>query len=190
LLKAEALMNSYRLTARQKNILENWVIGAFQSAADANRQPLDAGATLDRATLERCVGGGFFPGIESGTVLRQPTIWDGLARLTRGAFTDLDGSSQLMGPGALSHRMACPWQADFVECLTNWWPAQRPDIAGRTSTGGPGPDWARGIVVGGDEEAPQSHLNMIEHFAQLGVIVARDGIFVEQGRDPAFDTGV
>jgi len=23
--------------------------------------------------------------------------------------------------------MACPWQADFFECNTYWWPAQRPD---------------------------------------------------------------
>ena len=23
--------------------------------------------------------------------------------------------------------MALPWQADFYECSTHWWPAQRPD---------------------------------------------------------------
>ena len=31
-------------------------------------------------------------------------------------------------PGDINAYMALPWQADFNECNTNWWPAQRPDI--------------------------------------------------------------
>jgi hypothetical protein len=29
--------------------------------------------------------------------------------------------------GDVTRYMAVPWQADFFECNTNWWPAQRPD---------------------------------------------------------------
>jgi hypothetical protein len=29
--------------------------------------------------------------------------------------------------GDMTKRMALPWQADFFECNTHWWPSQRPD---------------------------------------------------------------
>jgi hypothetical protein len=85
--------------------------------------------------------------------------------------------------------MACPWQADFTECAGAWWPAQRPDIAGRTAAGAAGPDWARGIIVNAEDD-PRSHQNMVDHFAQLGVIVRSGNGFTEVDRDPALDTGV
>jgi hypothetical protein len=191
--KAQVQMDSYRLTQRQTAILEQWVQGNFDSAADATRPAQDVGALLDRACLERCVGGGFFPGIEAGTILRQPTIYVGFARLTRGTFTDQDGSTQQMAPGLLSQRMACPWQADFTECLENWWPSQRPDLIGRIAGGAPGQRWDRGIIVDDNPQDPRSHLNMVNHFAQLGLVVAtpNGGMtgFVETGRDPALGTG-
>jgi hypothetical protein len=191
--KAQVQMDSYRLTQRQTAILEQWVQGNFDSAADATRPAQDVGALLDRACLERCVGGGFFPGIEAGTILRQPTIYVGFARLTRGTFTDQDGSTQQMAPGLLSQRMACPWQADFTECLENWWPSQRPDLTGRIAGGAAGPRWDRGIIVDDNPQDPRSHLNMVNHFAQLGLVVAtpNGGMtgFVETGRDPALGTG-
>jgi hypothetical protein len=93
-------------------------------------------------------------------------------------------------PGLISSRMACPWQADFVECCRNWWPAQRPDITGRTAGGLPAADWHRVIVVNDDESDPQSHQNMVDHFAQLGVIVKSGSGFIEIDRDPSLDTGV
>jgi hypothetical protein len=184
-------MSEFNLTQRQLGILESWVQGVFQTAANPMRLPLDAAQTLDRAVLDRCVGGGFFPGIEIGTILRNPSIYAEFVRLIRGTFTDFDGSERTMGPGILSQRMACPWQADFTECEGNWWPAQRPDLAGRLADGSPGPHWDRGIVAGGDPMDPQSHLNMVQHFAQLGVIVADTSSgttkFVETDRDPALD---
>ena len=192
LLKAQNEMNSYRLTQRQISLLDQWVQGHFDGQADATRPARDAGAQLDSACLERCVGGGFFPGIEAGSTMRLPTLHAGFARLTRGTFTDLDGSVQQMVPGLLSQRMACPWQADFTECLTDWWPAQRPDLTGRTATGGAGPRWDRGIIVTAEDD-PRTHLNMINHFAQLGIVVASTNAgvttFVETGRDPALDAG-
>lgn len=189
LLAAASQMSDYRLTDRQSQILDAWVNGAFQEQADAARPNPSAASALDRASLEHCIGGGFFPGIEAGTVLRQPSIYAELGRLTRGNFTDYDGTVSPIAPGVISSRMACPWQADFTECAGNWWPAQRPDIAGRLADGTAGPAWARGLIVI-SEENPQSHQNMVDHFAQLGVIVKTATGFAEADRDPALDTGV
>jgi hypothetical protein len=55
--------------------------------------------------------------------------------------------------------------------------------------GSAGPAWARGLIVI-NEENPQSHQNMVDHFAQLGVIVKTGAGFAEADRDPALDTGV
>jgi hypothetical protein len=189
LLKAEdgtVGMNSFRITTRQRTMLQRWVDGNFRSAADGARRPPNAAEMLDRASLEHCVGGGFFPGIEAGTILRLPSLYSQFAQLTRGTFTDSDGVNRPLQPGVISQRMACPWQADFAECLLNWWPAQRPDLAGRLGNGNPGPRWDRGIIVGNDPEDPQSHLNMVQRFARLGLIVKdkNTGNFVEVGRDP------
>ena len=179
LLKAEAQMNSYRLTERQKSILRRYADGAYQAASDPGRPPETAPEALDRAALERCVGGGFFPGIEAGTIWRQPGIFTGLARLTRGSFQDHDGSMRQLTPGTMTGRMACPWHADFVDCAGNWWPSQRPDIVGRTSTGASKGSWAAEIENG------DSHRDMIRHFARLGVVVRQaDGTFEQVGRDP------
>lgn len=186
---AASQMADYALTARQTQILNAWVAGTFQEQADATRPALSPAAALDRASLEHCVGGGFFPGIEAGTVLRQPSIYSEPGRITRGNFTDHDGTSFQMVPGLISARMACPWQADFTECAGAWWPAQRPDITGRTNTGTAGPEWARGIIVNAEDD-PQSHQNMVDHFAQLGVVVRSGSGFAEVDRDPALDTGV
>jgi hypothetical protein len=186
---AASQMSDYVLTARQAQILDAWVNGSFHEQADTTRPALSMPAALDRASLEHCVGGGFFPGIEAGTVLRQPTIYSELGRITRGNFTDFDGAIHQVVPGLISARMACPWQADFTECAGAWWPAQRPDIAGRAAAGAAGPAWARGIIVNAEDD-PRSHQNMVDHFAQLGVIVKSGNGFTEVDRDPALDTGV
>lgn len=73
-------------------------------------------AALDRAAGEACVGGPFFPGIEMTYTSRDPGIYAEPHRLR----SDLE-------PGDITKRMAVPWQADFYECRTRWWPAQRPD---------------------------------------------------------------
>jgi hypothetical protein len=186
---AASQMSDYVLTARQSQILDAWVTGSFQEQADTTRPALSQPAALDCASLEHCIGGGFFPGIEAGTVLRQPTVYSEFGRITRGNFTDFDGTTYQVVPGLISARMACPWQADFTECAGAWWPAQRPDIAGRTAAGAAGPDWARGIIVNAEDD-PRSHQNMVDHFAQLGVIVRSGNGFTEVDRDPALDTGV
>lgn len=184
LLAAASQMQDYVLTARQTQILDAWVAGTFQEQADGSRPALSVPEALDQTSLDHCVGGGFFPGIESGTVLRQPTIYSEFGRITRGNFADYDGASYRVVPGLISARMACPWQADFMECDGAWWPAQRPDISGRDATGAAGPPWHRGVIKGLDD-SPESHQNMVDHFAQLGVIQKSGSGFVEVGRDPA-----
>jgi hypothetical protein len=73
-------------------------------------------AALDRAAGESCVGGPFFPGIEMSYTSRDAAWYAEPYRLR----ADL-------APGDVTKRMAVPWQADFYECRTRWWPAQRPD---------------------------------------------------------------
>ena len=157
LLKAQNEMNSYRLTQRQISLLDQWVQGHFDGQADATRPARDAGAQLDSACLERCVGGGFFPGIEAGSTMRLPTLHAEFARLTRGTFhrsgwfSSTDGSWPPVAKNGLS------LAGGFYRVPSDWWPAQRPDLTGRTATGGAGPRWDRGIIVTAeDDPAPTS----------------------------------
>jgi hypothetical protein len=56
-----------------------------------------------------------------------------------------------------------------------------PSAAGgsdRLADGSAGPPWARGLIVVNDQN-PQSHQNMVDHFAQLGVIVRTGTGFAE-----------
>ena len=71
---------------------------------------------LDRGVLEYCVGGPFFPGIEM-------TFISGEAETFKAPFRLADNFKA----GDITKYMALPWQADFFECNTHWWPAQRPD---------------------------------------------------------------
>jgi hypothetical protein len=72
---------------------------------------------LNKAALEWCVGGPFFPGIEITYIARYPDYYSEPFRF--------DASRH--SAGDLTRRMAVPWQADFYECRQHWWPAQRPD---------------------------------------------------------------
>jgi len=74
-------------------------------------------ARLTRCTLEACVGGAFFPGIEITSIVRDPELYCEPFRIDHAK----------VGPGDVTKFMACPWQADFYECRDAWWPAARPD---------------------------------------------------------------
>jgi hypothetical protein len=135
------------LTRVQHALLECWRDGRFKE----DWQPIttrfapipmpSANVTphgLDRAVLENCVGGPFFPGIEVSWLIRRPEIHQAAFRLkapgaTVGVLT--------LGPGFFSQQMALPWHADFYDCHREehtpdgsnerifymWWTAQRPD---------------------------------------------------------------
>ena len=73
--------------------------------------------TLIRAVLERACGGAFFPGIEITSIARDPKLYVEAFRFDHA----------VLEAGDVTKYMALPWQADFYECRTWWWPAQRPD---------------------------------------------------------------
>jgi hypothetical protein len=109
------------VTRLQYEHLERWAHHRFKTGDRPERPRLppllqDQPMALTRNSLERCVGGAFFPGIEMTAIVRLKELYDDGFRLSR-----------TLEPGAISRHMACPWQADFFECNTTWWPGQRPD---------------------------------------------------------------
>ena len=111
------------LTKRQYDILTLWHDGKFIAdwkGVPAAPPPTISPEGLDRAALENSSGGAFFPGIECGWIVRHPEIYVPLS------IARLNPAN--LKAGDMTKRMAVPWQADFFECNTSWWPSQRPDI--------------------------------------------------------------
>jgi hypothetical protein len=102
--------------------LQNWANGNFEKGEKETYIPLDEfpiakqPEMLDRGVLEYCVGGPFYPGIEMTFISDENESFRAPFRL-----------SQKFKAGDVTRYMALPWQADFFECNTHWWPAQRPD---------------------------------------------------------------
>jgi len=168
----EGLLQRYRLTDLQNRALDEWVAGNFISDWTGLPQP-SANVTaegLTRAALQGTVGQGFFPGIEGGIILKDPSIY-------LNPFDYRIDPAQL-APGDLTALMALPWQADFLACRGNWWPSQRPDNV-RISVSSPNTlVWARGV---------ENYLQMVHNFAKLGFITAQidasgSVVFVENQR--------
>lgn len=82
------------------------------NAIPVDRQP----AALTESSLEACQGGAFFPGIEITSVVRH-----------RGFYEEAFRVSPDHEAGDITKWMALPWQADFYECSSHWWPTVRPD---------------------------------------------------------------
>ena len=145
------------LTKTQYEIMRLWSIGQFVN--DWPGQPPTPLAVitaegLDRASMESCVGGAFFPGIEAGWILRDPRIFLTAFRLNHAA--EPNGVTA----GDVTKRSALPWQADFLDCRDIWWPAQRPNDAfvpaeNKMSR------WARGV---------SGHADMVTKWSQLGLV--------------------
>jgi L-Lysine epsilon oxidase N-terminal/L-lysine epsilon oxidase C-terminal domain len=114
------------LTRTQYEFMRQWVDGNFE--ADGALLPdTITPEGLDRAALEACAGGAFFPGIESGWLVRRASIYKEAFRIDHDYVDEFDPTHPRIGAGDVSKRMALPWQADFYECRQDWWPAQRPD---------------------------------------------------------------
>ncbi|XUL87631.1 LodA/GoxA family CTQ-dependent oxidase [Streptomyces galilaeus] len=104
--------------------MRRWASGDFTADKTAVPDPIpltelpleEQPHAVVRAALEACNGGPFFPGIEMSFIADDPDTWAGPFRLRDG-----------LAPGDVTKYMALPWQADFYECNTHWWPAQRPD---------------------------------------------------------------
>jgi len=154
------------LTASQYKRMELWAQGKFDSdwpGAETAPTPLDKlpeqdrPQALDRAALEACVGGPFFPGIEASRAMLDVTTYDAQRPFRINAK---------LSPGALTAGMAVPWQADFNDCSieqgADWWPGQRPNQVHRGSQRDA--EWA----------PPEwKHADMVAHWSKLGFVVPR-----------------
>lgn len=122
---------------------------------------------LDRAALEACVGGAFFPGIEAGglNATSRPII-------DPDNFVEAFRLKETLAPGSITFTMALPWQNDFFQCDTNWWPVPRPNQVIRG--GAPNQSWTDGIVATGQD--------MVDKWHQLGFVVRQGAQHVEAER--------
>jgi len=160
----------------QYEVMRRWADGDFDAdwpgsepspVALEDTPAADRPAALDRSALEACVGAAFFPGIEASQIMRDKSTYDS-KRPYR--------ISTKLKPGALTEIMAVPWQADFRECSTNWWPAQRPNEVLRD-----GPNPVHWVPTNWRRET------MVERWSRLGFIVKKtvggQDRFVEEERD-------
>ena len=158
------------VTATQYGHMQRWHDNNFTNdwvgvpGPEANVSP----GGMDRAALEACVGGAFFPGIEAGgrsdperPMLVMANYAEPL-RISHGAVS----------AGDLSAVMALPWQADFFDCGDNWWPVPRPNYAVPQGTSTP-LDWDRSL---GDE------MDMVNKWNTLGFVVRQGTQHVEVDR--------
>ena len=180
-LNGDDAVNPVGLTLRPLHyfFMKQWSEGAF--VGDWNGPPpaptIVTGKGLDRAALEHCTGGSFYPGIEVNRIVAiRPDIY-----LTdnnnRADEIRLRPESQAEGrpAGFLTQDNALPWQADFLKCQTSWWPAQRPDQVFESS-GGSQVEWIREKIV--------NHKDMVERWYELGVVVNQGGELIETERNP------
>jgi hypothetical protein len=176
-------MQNVSITDVQRRILSAWSLGNFVDdwgtpPAAATPSPGD----YDEGPLRFAVGGGFFPGIEAGSRMKDVAIYSAAFRLR-----------QDLPPGHLTEQMALPWQSDFYQCRESgsapWWPAQRPDVAYQRANPNHALPWTGGIVTLPDGAGGEQQ--MVDRFAKLGFIkqiTLADGtvVQVEDERDPGF----
>lgn len=209
------------LIPSQYEALRRWAAGDFIDdwPNDLDGKPLDPRAglpappltddlpaaqqprSLDRAALEPCAGGSFYPGIEITYICMQEdgtteegTLWSELGRF----------DTKKLSPGDITKHMALPWQADFSECRYRWWPAQRPDdivseaqynavlasydpkLDGPLATALANRDlWTRDLP----QDVPHIDNQMVLAWRDLGFIVPKTGpdgsiVYVETERAP------
>ena len=171
---AVAALSDFSLTATQSASLQSWTAGNFADDWTGLPQPPAAISAngLTRAVLDTTVGQGFFPGIEAGIIVKDPTIY-------MNPF-DFRINHASVTPGDLTALMAVPWQADFLACDRSWWPAQRPDDVLKSGASPAVVNWARGI---------DSFDEMVKKFARLGFVTATTDsaghlVFAESQRAP------
>ena len=107
------------VTALQYKRLEAWAQHRFKPGsrhAAVRSDPAHQPGILTRTALDACTGGPFYPGIEMTAISHSPHAYSEAYRL-----------ADHLEAGDITKFMAVPWQADFFECNTHWWPAQRPD---------------------------------------------------------------
>jgi hypothetical protein len=161
---------NFTLCKWQYDYLKKWKNGDFKN--DWIGEPLPEKIItpegLDKAALQNCIGGPFFPGIEASWYIRDKYKYIEPFRL----------SHSTISAGDVTKQMALPWQADFFYCSQNrelaWWPAQRPDDVfieadDRMHA------WSRGYVKNPNE--------MVKKWFKLGYVTKKGNRYIETERD-------
>jgi hypothetical protein len=198
------------LLPSQYAAMQRWAAGAFTAdwtGAAPAALPLEAlppaeqPAALDRAALEACAGGAFFPGVEVSYSVRDPALYDEPFRFCAA-----------LEPGELTGWLAVPWQASLFARSPGWWPAQRPDevvteaeyrrvLADFSAEAGrrllavllfDRAPWARGIGSQHEYSGPAGyagHNDMVGRWTKLGFVQRRETpagetVYVECERSP------
>jgi hypothetical protein len=157
------------LTKIQYRAMKKWKDGNFVSdwPGPPKQDKVITPAGLDRAALEACVGGAFYPGIEASWLLRDSYNFIEPFRLDPAGLQ----------PGDVTKQMAVPWQADFNDCTQDgalaWWPAQRPDDVFPAAGGGQ-VSWVRDLV--------STSADMVANWHRLGFVVTKGSKFLETER--------
>lgn len=190
------------VTPTQYAMLEQWANGKFTSSTAAP-PPLPAATItpegLDRAALEACVGGAFYPGIECGWQIRHPALYSEPFRIDQKATSKYLSESGTIEPGHFSRQMALPWAADFLQCRTEnrggvdwaWWPVPRPHEIyptealamsrgamqhwARSTSSGVSAHWASGGVE-------PSYLEMFASWTRFGFLIRKGDVLFETER--------
>lgn len=169
-----------RLTQIQYNLLKKWIENDFTVDPIEDLEPSNqiTPEGLDKAALENCVGGAFYPGIEASWFIRDKYEFVEPFRL----------NTLNIIPGDITKQMALPWQADFWACskeddilTTNpndfigWWPFSRPDdvfLEGATQMH----KWTPA------NEFSNEYEDMVKKWILLGFVIEKDGRYVEVQR--------
>jgi hypothetical protein len=157
------------VTAYQYHLLEKWAEGDFLAdwqgipeSVKFSQIPLsEQPHALDGAALESCVGGPFFPGIETTYLMTLADTYEAPYRI-----------NQAKPAGCMTELMALPWQADFVACGRLWWPAQRPVSVKRE---GEFANFSENI----DDD---DYSGMVKNWTQLGFVIQDDDEYIETER--------
>jgi hypothetical protein len=163
----DATYSKFELQSWQRWMLDRWVAGDFDVDVPGSGTGAPSAQELTRAVLDGTVAQPFFPGIEAGVMILDPTIY--------AQPFDFRISHAEVSAGDLTALMALPWQADFLKCNTNWWPTQRPNATFLAD--GSRKEWLRPAL---------SHRELVEDVMRLAVVAEPAGgsTMVETRRDP------
>jgi L-lysine epsilon oxidase C-terminal domain/L-Lysine epsilon oxidase N-terminal len=119
--------NMCTITTTQYGILQRWAEGSFLGSAfdrELDWQPAITEirpAGLDQAALETVIGGPFYPGVEVGWLVRQPSLYAEPFRIAHDAASALPDERRLgavaqrtVGPGYFTRQVGVPWHATFA----------------------------------------------------------------------------
>lgn len=192
------------LKPMQYALMQQWANGNFIGSSTPLASPAPSPFDFDRAVLENCIGGPFYPGIECSWQMRNPKLfaepfrlmWDpdptqpnAISQYLVDANLNIEGTP--IAPGHFSRQMALPWQADFNDCVRllnyTWWPSARPDdvFVNPTDTLNQRVPWSRPSGKYSNNYASiSSHMDMVNSWYKYGFVEldTASGVYIESER--------